>query len=467
MKKFRNLKLLGLVGVIVLALVFVGINVVQAQVKAKGKPPGKGKPPKITCNNNDICEYGEYDYNLEHESQPCDDCKLKDYDSLQIIQETGLQIVGLNGNQSIDKVFQFKFESQQYQDTWASKIMNDGYLFYADIVDLNSDGGKKIIALTQYQYQYKEGKGKKAKNYYYYDCKIFMFENDSDGEPDYKSEHFGYANRQVRHVLIADVNNNGLDELILDKCRWIEIYEWNGNNFELIWTSPEYDHLIFSVDVGDADNDGENELVLAMFDIGAPIIWKYKYIDGTETWEWEEKMAEPIDVLNKGIPFLGIDVAKVRDADNVTDEFGNRDNEIIAGGNNNRLMVWKYDKFLDEYKSVFISDDLGGFTPAVEAGDVNDDGDNEIIVGTQHPEYFLYVFKLVFNNGDSPTYELLPIYSMLRDCGLSKLTLGNLDVDEADEIFAHGRDGMTVYDFVEGQLEKTYSTIYGCYPRIK
>lgn len=461
MKKFRNLKLLGLVGVILLALVFVGINVVQAQVKAKGKPPGKGKPPKITCNNNDICEYGEYDYNLEHEYQPCEDCKLKDYDSLQIIQDPGLQIVGLNLNQSIGKVFQFKFESQQYQDTWASKKMSN--LFYADIVDLNNDGGKKIIALTQYQYQYKEGKGKgkKAKNYYYYDCKIFMFQDESDGEPYYESEHFGYANRPVRHALIADANNNGLDELILDKCRWIEIYEWDGNNFELIWTSPEYDHLIFSVDVGDADNDGKNELVLAMFDIGAPIIWKY------ENNTWEEKMAEPIDVLNKGIPFLGIDVAKVRDADNVIDESGDRDNEIIAGGNNNRLMVWKYDDSDEEYKSVFISDDLGGLTPAVEAGDVNYDGDNEIIVGTQYPEYFLYVFKLVFNNDDSPTYELFPIYSMLRDCGLSKLTLGNLDGDEADEIFAHGRDGMTVYDFVDWQLEKTYSTIYGCYPRIK
>jgi len=47
-KKFHGTKFLGLLGIIVLALVFLGIDDSQAQVKVnKGKPPEKGKPPKL------------------------------------------------------------------------------------------------------------------------------------------------------------------------------------------------------------------------------------------------------------------------------------------------------------------------------------------------------------------------------------------------------------------------------------
>jgi hypothetical protein len=48
MKKFRKLKLFGLVGILVVALAFIGMNFVQAEVKGqrKGKPPGKEKEPE-------------------------------------------------------------------------------------------------------------------------------------------------------------------------------------------------------------------------------------------------------------------------------------------------------------------------------------------------------------------------------------------------------------------------------------
>ena len=46
MKKFRNLKCISLVCILVFALVFIGFNFLQAQGKPdKDKPPGKPKPP--------------------------------------------------------------------------------------------------------------------------------------------------------------------------------------------------------------------------------------------------------------------------------------------------------------------------------------------------------------------------------------------------------------------------------------
>ncbi len=48
MQKFRKLKLFGLMGILVVALAFIGMNFVQAQVKTtRGKPP---KPPKEEVN---------------------------------------------------------------------------------------------------------------------------------------------------------------------------------------------------------------------------------------------------------------------------------------------------------------------------------------------------------------------------------------------------------------------------------
>lgn len=53
MKKNKNLKFFGLIAILTVALVFIGIDFVQGQVKTQGKPdkpPGKGKPEKYAWN---------------------------------------------------------------------------------------------------------------------------------------------------------------------------------------------------------------------------------------------------------------------------------------------------------------------------------------------------------------------------------------------------------------------------------
>jgi hypothetical protein len=121
------------------------------------------------------------------------------------------------------------------------------------------------------------------------------------------------------------------------------------------------------VDVGDADNDGLNEIVLAAFDTNSAVILESL---GSDIWG-DEKMSEPTPEN------VAIDYAKVRNADNIPG------NEIVAGGNNNRLMIWKYNNMTEEgeYDLVFITEeDLGGFTQGVNAGDIDDDGLNEAII---------------------------------------------------------------------------------------
>ena len=463
MKKFQILKLFVLVGILATALVFVGMNFVQAQSQAKGKPdkpPGKpepDEPPKVTCNNNGVCEYGEYDSKSDPEDQPCSDCLPKIYPPLEIDQ-TGVQIAcaGSSFLYSSGKVYQFKYLNGEYKDTWAS----DDIGIYGRVVsigDADNDGEKEIIAIVS-----DKVRGRK------YDQRIFMYKTGSDGSPSWISPYFGNpSTEKIRDCVIGDVDGDGENEVTLIKGQHIEIYRINYNqgdvffSFSHVWTSPEHEsrilHNVYGLDVGDADNDGKNEIVLAMFETGAPIIWK------KENGTWNSKTAELIPIEECPLGWLGIDVVKVRDVDNVINGYGELDNEIIAGGNNNRLMVWKYNEDTGNYDSVFISEDLIGLTQGVDAGDIDGDGANEIAVAASYDNNTLYIFKYIGGN-------YINANSIQRDSGNIGLAVGNLDYDGKAEIVSVTL-GITIYDFIGddiflGYLVKTYNCPYGLFLEI-
>jgi len=429
MRKLHNLKLIGLVTILAVTLIFTSISFVEAQSKAKGKPPDTGKPPK--CNNNGICEKGE--------SEDCPDCQQQEIQPLEIDQ-SGLQIV-TGGFEN--RVYQIKYKDGEYKNTWTSKSLG-AVTRAVSIGDADNDGQKEIITTVNFG----KGRGKKGRNHQ----KIFLYEDGSTGDPSWESPNLGYSLTGVRDSIIANADNDseGTKEIILVENMHIEIYrltyDQNSNtyNFEFLWRSPEYSSSIWSVDVGDADNDSENEVVLSLFGIGSAVV--YEYI-GDNTW------GNP--VTTDSICSCNIDIAKVRDADN--DDF----NEIIGGGTSNALNVWKY--IGGAYVNVFLGDDLGGYTQGVGAGDVNGDGDNEIILGSSMGSDYskLCVFQFLFVDPDNYIYQLEPLNS-IPISGVDKLTVGDVDGDGIDEIVL-GFKGITVFDFESGNLKETYNFPYEGY----
>lgn len=441
MKKFRNLKLLGLVGVIVLVLVFVGINFVQAQVKAKGKPP------KITCNNNDICESGEYKYKLPHESQNCSDCLPKIYSQLAI--DHGLQIQIAGANYKIGKIFQFKFDGTNYVDTWACAKIEDIDFLHPEIGDIDGDGLKEIMAIATYKH--KLGKGKKAPTYY--DQKVFIFRDGHDGRLTEASSNIGYSDHYLWQTLLADVDSDGADELILHKWWQTEIYKWDSDSsdFVLKWIEP-YDVLCFRVAVGDADNDGENELLIGTCD-GSIRVLEYQgenaggYIFGGE---------KTIDSYEN----YCIDRIRVKDADN------DMDNEVIVGGNNSKITIWKYNDSSGEYEQVFQSKDLGGYTKDFDIGDIDGDNKNEIVVA---PAWTQTLRVLKYDNGIG-TYKIVDSDKLMLDGDLKELSIGDIDQDGKDEVvFGGNADSVYIYHYEDNEFIKVYECVYGSRggPRIK
>jgi hypothetical protein len=364
---------------------------------------------------------------------------------LQVINQVGYSI------------YQHKYSSGIYTVPWRSgELWGTSGPNNFSIGDADNDGQRELVAVVNYATREERVKGKKV---YYFDQNIVVFENGCPygGMPDRFSPSLGESISAVnRDTLIADVDNDGDNEFVLIKGSvaegyHIEIYDLSDGGFSLIKRTEDSPNLIFSIDAGDADNDGENEIVLSTFYVGAPTILKFD----KESQKWTSRTAKPVpsEFWQPGYDMLGLDYARVRDADNAIDASGNKDNEIVGGGNNDRLMVWKYNKLSGDYDLKFVSEDLGGFTQGVDAGDIDGDGSNEVVIGScrtgqgkKRAPGRLFIFS--FNGLD---YELADSFDLGFDP--SNLCLGELDNDGRPEIafWAGAFPSLRIFDFI-GQV---------------
>jgi hypothetical protein len=458
----RNSWFKGSVYFSILAFSVLGVGFILAQSRTQGKG---------TCNNNDICESGEYNYSASHENQACLDCRAKLYFPL-VIDRSRPQIVGANS--TIGKVFQFKWTDTNadgipdaYRDTWAGLQIADAKIL-PEMGDIDGDGIKEILALAEYST--KVGTGKKAATYY--DYKFFFYrQNNATGHPDFESPaRFGYSGKKIYlgGFVAGDVDNDGIDEVILNKVWQVEIYKFNGYDFELKWIyEADYNAEIplkwaYGVSVGNADNDplGKNELVLATVDDGQAYI--YSYI-GTD---FQGKFVFGPPVKTESMGYCYIDLAKVRDVDN------DGLNEIVGCGNNGCLMVWKYENGV--YRKKFISPvSLGTYTEEIDAGDLDGGSsfpDNEVVIwGTGANK--IYVMKYDDPNPGDDIYGTFQILTQLTlKSGIRELCVGDVDGEgKAELVLGGATDGLYIYDLINGSLEQVYQSVYGSPwgPRIK
>jgi hypothetical protein len=158
----------------------------------------------------------------------------------------------------------------------------------------------------------------------------------------------------------------------------------------------------------------------------------------------------PAEYYGFGFDFLGLDYAKVRDADNLVKN-EEKENEIIGSGNNNRLMVWKHNPDTGDYDIQFVSRDLGGFTEGVNAADIDGISGNEVIVGAS----FVSLSVFSFDPSDDTYVEQI---SIPFSGGFSSLETADLDEDGKAEIVVSL--GQWIFDLVgtleDGFLHQTY-----------
>ena len=213
------------------------------------------------------------------------------------------------------------------------------------IGDIDNDGVDEVVATTYYvsRTEYvSSGKGKKQSVVNYYGYRIHVFE---PGESPYNGNARWTVdlpdelpNTLLRDTWIADVDNDGIpgapdNEIVIMRYQWLHIgrVERTGDTTGSITLEllKCYAAGLDGLDVGDADNQPGNEIVVEAEQI--PWVWKWT---GT-AWEEFEVDPVPLDQYGDASPLM-LTFVRIRDVDNLGD------NEIIATGTNERLMVWRW-----------------------------------------------------------------------------------------------------------------------------
>jgi hypothetical protein len=339
-------------------------------------------------------------------------------------------------------IHQYVYENGVYKLAWQSADL--GGQVNARIGDIDNDGIKEIVASVLYS----RSERVKGKNVSYYDYQILVFENGvlNNGGPSWQTARLGErTDAIINDSCIADVNNDGINKLVMLRSNRLEVYKIESPGSYSVEVLKIYPSFLFSLGVGDADNLGGNEIVAVSG--GTAYIWKH------QDTGWREWTAEaiPPQLYGSGMTSLTLTYLKVKDADNLPG------NEIIATGNNQRLMVWKYQN--DAYKLDSYSPDLNAdMAYGIDSGDIMGTGFQDVAInlwGTKKLSPRVVILR--FENGSwvvKNTY--VSGYFDQRD-----LRAGNLDTQIGDEIVLLNGGapsvGLKILKFVSGAFQQVFS----------
>ena len=206
-------------------------------------------------------------------------------------------------------------------------------------------------------------------SYYWRGFKIY----ERVGECEY-AESFSYSTgKDVHSVTVADCDNDDSLEIIITPSVWgteVCIWEYRDGAYQEVWcypldTGPPYT-LGAMATVGDADNDGDNEILVTTCcgDPGCGVYVFEHTIGDTYELDWSETGPDKCS----GSPFIA-------------DILNEGDNEFLCV-RNEQLLVYSYTG--SGYDTVVVQQlpdgTYGTGTNAVYVGDSDNDGKNEVII---------------------------------------------------------------------------------------
>jgi hypothetical protein len=449
MKKAKRISFSGGLPILALGLAFVGLFSTSGEAQ-KGNP----KPPQIVCDSNGNCEYAEMNWLKSRVEQPCPDCQPKVYGPL-MISESQLQIAGWNtGNPSGVFLCQFTRNppsAGEYKVVWESAEL-DVRFNNVRIGDIDNDEQNEIVAI--HTTTTVTGKGKNQQTTYSSD--LLIFEDGDMREPTSRLSFNGLETYSglAKEIRIADVDNDQLNELVVMKSGMdsgvFEVYHIAlDHKINRLYSSEVYSGGgIWSLEVGNADNIGANEILLSRFMTTRPLILKFTgngWVPVEDGLIDETGLAEAFN--DDGT--LNFNVIKVRDVDS------DGVNEIIAGGNSGWLMIWNYIE--GRYVKVFSEAvDPEHFTWALDVGNIDTDSGKEIVIGLGSGGLILDAIKIYKKTG-TYSYYPLSLDPMASDrINIDCLRVGDLDGDGTAEIVT-GQNGLTVYRYEPFSLVKIYN----------
>jgi len=238
---------------------------------------------------------------------------------------------------------------------------------------------------------------------------IMVWENQSGGYVNtWNSSETNYT---AWAVVIGDADNDGNNEILKSASglsKEAELFKWNGSTYERIWSGYVDTTSGLSVAIGDIDGDNDNEMLTAGID-NTIFVWEHQ---GGTSWSNTD------NITGAG----NNDQIVVGDADN------DGNDEVIFCGADSKVHVVKYTTG-SGYEEIWDSGDMGGFVQDCAVGDVDNDGKNEIVGGSDEMH--------VWEHQGGTTWDLVWNSSAYGSTGMKVINILDLDGDGLNE-FTNG-----------------------------
>jgi hypothetical protein len=344
----------------------------------------------------------------------------------------------------------YVFDGNTHETQWVSPVLDKLPIGVA-IGDLNDNGNNEIAITTGLPAEPKGEDGNGGEGYFY------VFEkNGDDFTQAFKSDDidaaYGLTISELDGSTYPEIGiGTGYLEIISATAGTTElhgavkIWGYGGSSYSQEWTSGNLGQIVGGIGSGDPDDDGDNELVIGT--------------SGDDRESSEENAEVRVyhrvggsysldgSVINPGrFKAYGIAVGDVND---------DGQDEIIVGTgekgeNKPRLIIYDGSTHAEEYSKSVDSNSVWGLA----TGDFDSDGEPELIYGTSGGELFIY-------DGIEPSSFEAKTSALSGNTGhYGGIAIGNVDNEGAMEM-AVGSEAYLWLFTTEGQTNKPDLAIEG------
>ncbi|MFH0869402.1 MAG: VCBS repeat-containing protein [archaeon] len=247
----------------------------------------------------------------------------------------------------------YDWVNSKFNNTWSGVTGDNSNVREGAIGDVDNDGQKEVVSWNTV------ATTSKGKTTFTRNLKIWN-NGDASGSPSITKAMSGSA----QFMEIGDVDNDGNNELVLAVLS-NDIEIWSCTASDCTKEATIYDVGDGGLTIADADNDGYNELLIGLGEFGVKDYYCHgvvvKYLNGTYS---------VVGDLGPANTQCCIDDISVGNLDGVAG------NEIFGSGYcGGNIYVWKYAN--DAYSQVWTAQRAACFDQNNEIADVNGDGSNE------------------------------------------------------------------------------------------
>lgn len=232
------------------------------------------------------------------------------------------------------------------------------------------------------------------------------------------------ADSEIDALLLADTDNDGVDEIIYGDGQWGEIHAHDAVTLVEEWYIDNPEHGVTNIALFDTDGDGDLEVLWGAGASSTGEDHLYVHDVNTQALEWQSQHIDG--------PFYATDVGDVD---------GDGQSELLfasfeSGSGYDDGAVFSYDAQTHDLEWQSSTNAFGGFAWTgihdLEIGDVDDDGVQDIVVGTDRLyDGAIYVF-------DGVTKQLKQSYLYDEGAPIYSLAIADVDNDGNTEIIAGG-----------------------------